>query len=88
MENWIDAIEELLIEKLKPSKLIIDDKTHLHKNHVGHSPGKYHLKIQIDSFLFNEKTKVEQHRMVLDLLKPHLKITIHSLSIVTNPSDD
>ncbi len=88
MQNWIDVVEELLIEKLKPSKLIIDDRTHKHKDHAGHTPGKLHLKIEIDSSLFNEKTKVEQHRMVLDLLKPHFNTNLHSISLVTNPSDD
>ncbi len=88
MQNWIDVVEELLIEKLKPTKLIIDDRTDRHKNHAGHTPGKLHLKIEIDSFLFNEKTKVEQHRIVLDLLKPHLKTSLHSISLVTNPSYD
>lgn len=88
MESWIDKVEELLIEKLKPSKLIIEDHTERHKNHAGHNPSKHHLKIQIHSMLFNEKTKVEQHRMVYELLKPHLKKTIHSVSLITNPSDE
>ncbi|MCH9634533.1 MAG: hypothetical protein S4CHLAM7_12860 [Chlamydiae bacterium] len=88
MSNWIDEIEELLIERLNPSKLIIEDKTHLHKNHPGHQAGKAHLKIQIHSNLFKDKSQVEQHRMVFELLKPHLKTAIHSISLVTNPSED
>ncbi len=87
MKDWIGKVEQLLIEKLKPSKLIIDDTTLKHKNHAGHDPLKKHLKIQINSCLFREKSKVEQHRMVLEVLKPLLKTTLHSVTIVTNPSE-
>lgn len=88
MTSWIDDIEELLIEKLKPSKLIIEDHTDKHKNHPGHQDSKYHVKIQISSIFFNDKTKLEQHKMVLELLKPHFKKTIHSIKLVTNPSEE
>lgn len=88
MENWIDNIEELLIKELSPSKLIIEDKSHLHKDHPTGGASKNHVKIQIDSSLFKEKSKVEQHKMVLDLLKPHLNNDLHSVSIKTNPCDE
>lgn len=88
MRNRIDQIEELLIKKLEPTRLIIDDKTHLHVNHVGHDASKYHLKIEIDSPLFMNKTKLEQHKLVLDLLKPYLKDLIHSVSLETKISDE
>lgn len=87
MQNWIDEIEELLIAKLRPSKLIIEDKTYLHLNHPGHTKDKNHLKIQIHSFLFKDKTKLEQHKMVMDLLKPHFKKKIHSVTLETKPSE-
>ncbi len=87
MQSWIDDIEELLIEKLKPSKLIIEDQTTLHINHPGHSKEKKHLKIQIHSFLFKDKTKLEQHKMVMDLLKPHFKKNIHSVTLETKPDE-
>lgn len=88
MKQWIDDIEELLIDKLKPSKLIIEDKTKLHLDHKGHEEGKNHLKIEVHSFLFQDKSKLEQHKMVLDLLKPHLKKNLHSVSLFTEPSAD
>lgn len=88
MQKWIDDIEELLIDKLKPTTLILEDKTEKHINHPGHESGKNHLRIEIHSFLFHDKTKVEQHKMVLDLLKPHLQKNLHSISLVTNVSQD
>jgi BolA protein len=88
MKRWIDRIEDLLIEKLNPSKLFIEDKTHLHQGHHGHDENTKHLKIQIESPLFQNKSKIEQHRMVLDLLKPHLKINLHSVSIETRISTE
>lgn len=87
MKSKIEHIEDLLIKKLEPTRLIIDDKTHLHLNHSGHESSKFHLKIEIDSPMFQNKTKLEQHKLVLDLLKPYLKDLIHSVSIETNISN-
>ncbi|MCH9632468.1 MAG: hypothetical protein S4CHLAM6_08040 [Chlamydiae bacterium] len=88
MRNPIDHIEELLINKLEPTRLLIDDKTHLHLNHVGHDSSKFHLKIEIESPIFVNKTKMEQHKLVMDILKPYLKEQLHSVSIETKISRD
>lgn len=87
MNYKIDDIEEMLINKLEPTRLIIDDKTHLHTHHAGHEASKFHLKIDIDSPFFANKSKLEQHKMVLDLLKPYLKEMIHSVSLETKISE-
>ena len=83
MRNPIDRIEELLIAKLEPTRLVIDDKTHLHLHHAGHEKSKFHLKIEIESPVFNNKSKIEQHKIVMDLLKPYLKDELHSVSLET-----
>lgn len=88
MRNPIDHIEELLINKLEPTRLVIDDKTRQHINHVSHDPSKFHLKIEIESPVFNNKSKIEQHRLVMDLLKPFIDSEVHSVSIETKISQD
>ncbi len=88
MTSKIDHIEELLIKKLDPTRLIIDDKTALHSKHPGHVAGKFHLKIEIESPFFSDKSKIEQHRLVFDILEPYLKEDIHSVSLNTYSSDN
>lgn len=88
MKNRIDEIEELLIQKLEPTRLIIDDKTHQHLSHAEHSPTKIHLSIEIESPLFLNKNKIEQHKLVLKILKPYLKDVIHSISLSTHISEN
>ena len=88
MRNPIDHIEELLINKLEPTHLVIDDKSHRHVNHIAHDPSKFHLKIEIESPIFNNKTKIEQHKLVMDLLKPFLNERLHSVTIETKISRD
>ncbi len=88
MNNRIDEIEELLIQKLEPTRLIIDDKTHQHLTHAGHSPSKIHLLIEIESPLFLNKSKIQQHQLVLKILKPYLKDVIHSVSLSTHISEN
>lgn len=83
MRNPIDIIEELLINKLDPTRLVIDDKTHKHLHHPGHDSSRYHIKIEIESPHFNNKSKLEQHQLVMELLKPHLKEELHSVTIKT-----
>lgn len=88
MKNKIDVIEELLIKKLEPTRLIIDDKSHLHTHHLENDPAKFHLRIEIDSPIFLNKSKLEQHKLVMDLLKPYLKDLIHSVTLETKISNE
>ncbi len=88
MKNPIDRIEELLIRQLEPTRLVIDDKTYQHIHHIGHDVSRYHIRIEIESPIFNNKTKIEQHKLVMDLLKPYLKHELHSVTIETKTSKE
>lgn len=88
MKNPIDQIEELLINKLEPTRLVIDDKTYQHIHHASHDASRYHIRIEIESPFFNNKTKIEQHKLVMDLLKPYLKSELHSVVIETKTSKE
>ena len=45
----IKKVEKKICDKIKCEKIIIEDKTFLHKKHKNFDPKKFHLKIEIES---------------------------------------
>lgn len=88
MKNPIDRIEELLISKLDPTHLMIDDRGVSYSSYKSLDSAKCHLKIEIESPIFNNKTKLEQHQLVLDLIKPFVNEELHTVSIETRISQE
>ena len=78
------SIYDALSDAFKPSKLIIKDDTHKHTHHSQYIEGKLHLSITIHTDAFSNLTRIQQHRLVyqvLDDFKDHL----HAISIKSNP---
>ena len=65
-------------------KIDIEDKSFLHKNHVGHQKGKFHLKLIIKSKELNNLNKVEGNKKIYKILNQEIKDYIHSLQILIN----
>ena len=49
IKQLIEIVKKKIETEINLEKILVEDKTFLHKNHVGHSPDKYHLKITIKS---------------------------------------
>ena len=60
----------------------IEDKTFLHKNHVGQEEGKFHLKIKIKSNELKKLSKIESNKKIFKILDFELKKYIHSIQIL------
>mgnify|MGYP006213601451 CR=1 FL=1 len=55
----IKKVEKKICDKIKCEKIIIEDKTFLHKKHKNFDSKKFHLKIKIESIERKSKKKIE-----------------------------
>ena len=77
-----DRMKEKLINAFAPSFLDIRDDSHKHIGHAGHNgQGESHFHITIRAGAFDGKNRVEQQRMVYNVLTDELKSGIHALSL-------
>tara|TARA_B110001450_G_C17200324_1_gene311091 strand:+ start:112 stop:372 length:261 start_codon:yes stop_codon:yes gene_type:complete len=77
----------LIIQKKLQSQIIIDnikieDKSFLHKNHLGNQEGKFHLKIYLKSNELNKMNKIDSNKKIFKILDHEIKNFIHSLQIL------
>ena len=83
--NELIAIVKKKLEKnINVESLLIEDKTFLHKNHIGNDINKFHLKIIIYSKELSKLTKIESNKRVYKILDEELRKFIHSLQILIN----
>ena len=80
-EARIMQMQTLLQAKLKPSLLEIIDDSHKHIGHAGAKGGAGHFTIKISSAEFNDKNRLECHKMIYQALDPLMPYEIHALSI-------
>ncbi len=75
-------IETKLRVAFKPDFLSVIDESHLHAGHVGARPeGETHFRVEITSTAFNKRTRVDQQRMVYDVLQHELAGPVHALAL-------
>ena len=70
---------QIVIENIK-----IEDKSYLHKNHKGNQPGRFHLKITINSEELKRMNKIDSNKKIYKILDQELKNFIHSIQILIN----
>ena len=79
-------IETKLRIAFKPDFLSVVDESHLHAGHIGARPeGETHFRVEITSNLFKKRTRVDQQRMVYDVLRYELSGPVHALALSTRP---
>lgn len=77
-----DIITQKLTEALAPQSLRVDDESHLHAGHAGHREGgQTHYRVYIVSNAFENKTRVERHRLINGILSAELAGGVHALAI-------
>ncbi len=76
-----EKIRAKLEEKFKPTNLLVENQSHLHKGHSGDDgSGESHFHIQIQAYELSHLSRVAAQRAVYQCLSEELKI-IHALSL-------
>ena len=80
----VTIVKKKLLNNLNIEDINIEDKSFLHKNHVGNQKDKFHLKIILKSDELKNMNKIESNKKIYKLLEKELKESIHSLQILIN----
>ena len=56
INNLIEKVRKKICSEIKCEKILIEDKTFLHRKHKNFDPGKFHLKITLNSIKLKSKT--------------------------------
>ena len=84
INNLIKKIKNKIYNKVKCEKILIEDKTFLHKKHKNFDAKKFHLKIKIKSSELKSKKKIESNRYIYSILQEEIKNNIHSIQLIIN----
>lgn len=77
-----DTIERKLAAMFPPVHLRVIDESDRHAGHAGARPeGETHFRVEIVSPAFVGKSRLERHRMVMDVLREELASRVHALSL-------
>jgi len=81
-----ENITQTLQTTLKPTQLEVIDESYQHAGHVGANDSGVgtHFRVRIASPLFTDLSRVKQHRLVYDALRPYIDQGLHALAIETN----
>ena len=84
IDELIANVKKKLKKNIQIENILVEDKTFLHKNHLGHEKNKFHLKISIKSGELRKFNKIESNKKIYKILDEELKKHIHSLQILIN----
>ena len=69
INELIAIIKKKLEKNILLDKIIIEDKSFLHKNHPGNQKGKFHLKIIIESKELLLLSKINSNKKIYRILE-------------------
>ena len=73
------------IEKnILTQNITIKDKTYLHKKHISHTKGKFHLELRSKSEELKKYNKIQSTKKIYNILDSEIKKYIHSIQILIN----
>jgi len=84
------VIEKKLRADFAPTRLDVEDQSHLHAGHAGARPGgQSHFSVEIVSARFAGKSRVDRQRLVYECLAGEMASDIHALALrVLTPDED
>ena len=77
-------IEKKIFQNISCEKIIIEDKTYLHKKHKSHEKDKFHIKLIIKSDELLKMNRIESTKKIYKILDYELKHYIHSIEVSLN----
>ena len=81
ISELIKIIEKKILSQDCITKVKIEDKSFLHKNHKSNEKEKFHILLLIESAELKEKNKLYSTIFIYKILDNELKNNIHSLQI-------
>ena len=84
INDLIATVKKKLKKEIIFEKLIIEDKSFLHKNHEGNQIGKFHIKLTIQSDELKKMNKLASNKKIYKILDDEINKNIHSLQILIN----
>ena len=69
--------DDVILEDIK-----IEDKSFLHKNHLGNQEGKFHIKLKRKSKELKQMNNIDKNKKIYKILDNELKNYIHSIQIL------
>tara|TARA_B100001059_G_C17629814_1_gene473843 strand:+ start:349 stop:609 length:261 start_codon:yes stop_codon:yes gene_type:complete len=82
INELISIVKKKLQNQIVIENILIEDKSFLHKNHSGNQPGRFHLKILLQSSELKKMNKIDSNKKVYKILENEMKEFIHSLQIL------
>ena len=82
INTLISIIKKKISTDIKCENLKVEDKTFLHKDHVGNDNNKFHIKLSIESKELKKMNKIERNKKVYKILSEEISKSIHSLQIL------
>ena len=82
INDLIAIVKKKLQNQINIESIKIEDKSFLHKNHVGNQKGKFHLKISLTSNELKTMSKIESNKKIYKILDKEMKEFIHSIRIL------
>ena len=82
INELIAIVKKKLESQIIIENIIIQDKSFLHKNHIGNQPNKFHLKISLKSEELRKMKKIDSNKKIYKALDKEIKNFIHSLQIL------
>ena len=84
INELIAIVKKKLENQINITNIKIEDKSFLHKNHVGNQKSRFHLKITIKSNELKKFSRIERNKKIYKILDKELKDFIHSIQILIN----
>ena len=82
INELIAIIKKKLYNNFDIEDILIEDRSYLHKNHIGNVEGKIHLKITLTSLELKKMSKLESNKKIYKTLDNELKKFIHSIQLL------
>ena len=82
INELIAIVKKKLTDQIDIDSIKIEDKSFLHKNHVGNQKNKFHLKISLSSSKLKILSRIESNKKIYKILDKELKEDIHSIQIL------
>jgi len=82
INELIAIVKKKLQNQIDIESINVEDKSFLHKNHVGNKEGKFHLKVTIKSIDLKKMSRIESNKKIYKVLDKELREIIHSIQIL------